>query len=214
MKSFLVIGAGKFGHFICRYLYNAGCEIMLVDESENKVSDLVEYVSSAKIGDCTRRDVLMTFGVDEFDAAIVCIPEDFQDSLQIVDLLKEIGCPYVIAIASTEVQAKFFLKNGADKIVFPEKDMAQRLAKTISNDSVFDYFMLSDEYAMFELRAPSKWFGKTIQIIDVRKRYGVNVVAAKTPEGKLIAADANYMFNPDDHIIVLGGNDAFKKLIG
>lgn len=213
MKSFLVIGAGKFGHFICQYLYSANCDVMIVDESEDKLSDLLGYVSSAKLGNCTRRDVLSTFGVEGFDAAIVCMPEDFQDGLQVVDLLKELDCPYVIAVASTDVQAKFLLKNGADKIVFPEKDMARRLAFTISSDSVFDYFNLSDSCAMYELIAPIKWYGKSIQALDVRKRHNVNVVAAKTADGSIVVTGPNYVFNPDDHIILIGETEAVNKLI-
>ncbi len=213
MKSFLVIGAGKFGCFICKYLYESGCDVLLVDESEEKLSNVLNYVSSAKIGDCTRRSVLNSFGVDEFDAAIVCIPEDFQDSLQIVDLLKELNCPSVIAIASTEVQAKFLLKSGADKIVFPEKDMAHRLAITISSDSIFDYINLSSEYAIFEIQAPAKWNGKTIQALDVRRRFNVTIVAVKNIDGIVSVPDIGYIFNPNDHIMVMGSSEAINKLL-
>lgn len=213
MKSFLVIGAGKFGCFVCKYLFDLGCDVLLVDESEEKLSSALAFTSGAKIGDCTKRDVLNSFGVDEFDAAIVCIPEDFQNSLQITDLLKDLNCPRVIAVASTEVQAKFLLKNGADKIVFPEKDMARRLAVTISNDSIFDYINLSNEFAIFEIIAPAKWNGKSIQTIDVRKRFNVNIVAVKAPNGKVSVPGISYVFNADDHIMVLGSAEAINRLI-
>lgn len=213
MKSFLVIGAGKFGCFVCKYLFDAGCDVLLVDESEEKLSNALSFTSGAKIGDCTKREVLNSFGVDEFDAAIVCIPEDFQNSLQITDLLKELSCPHVVAVASTEVHAKFLLKNGADRIVFPEKDMARRIAITISNDSIFDYINLSDEYAIFEIVAPPKWYGKTIHTIDVRKRFNVNIVAVKSPDGKVSVPDISYVFNPADHIMVLGSGAAIDRII-
>lgn len=213
MKSFLVIGAGKFGRFVCKYLFDLGCDVLLVDESEEKLSGSLAFTSGAKIGDCTRMDVLNSFGVDEFDAAVVCIPEDFQNSLQITDLLKDLNCPRVIAVASTEVQAKFLLKNGADKIVFPEKDMARRLAVTISSDSIFDYINLSNEFAIFEIKAPAKWNGKSIQTIDVRKRFNVNIVAVKAPDGKVSVPDISYVFNSHDHIMVLGSTEAINKLI-
>lgn len=213
MKSFLVIGAGKFGRFVCRNLYKAGSDVMIVDESEDKFSDILEYVSSAKIGDCTRRDVLETFGVEAFDAAIVCIPEDFQDSLQTADLLKELGAKLVIAVASTEVQAKFLLKNGADKIIFPERDMARRLAASISNDSVFDFINLSDDYSIYEIATPKRWIGKTIVEIDVRKKYKVNIISVKTIEGMIIIPDASYTFKAKEHLMVLGENSDIEKLI-
>lgn len=213
MKAFFVVGAGKFGRFVCRYLNNAGCDVMVVDESEEKLSDMLHYVTSAKIGDCTRRDVLETFGIDSFDASIVCIPEDFQDSLQVVDLLKELGSRNVIAVASTEVQAKFLLKNGADKIIFPERDMAQRLAMTISNDSVFDFINLSDEYAICEITPPKRWLKKTVPEVDVRRNCNINIISIKRPNGSMIMPDAQYVFNAEDHLMVYGKKTDIKRLI-
>lgn len=213
MKSFLVIGAGKFGHFLCKDLYSIGCDILIADESEEKMSDLLEYASASRIGDCTKRNVLATFGVEAFDAAIVCLPEDFQDSLQIVDLLKELNCPKVIAVASTEVQAKFLRKNGADRIIFPEKDLSRRLAITASSDSIFDYFNISGDCSMYEISVPSKWNGKSILEIDVRKRYGINVVAVKSPDGKVVMAGPGYVFNHNDHILVVAESGAINKII-
>lgn len=213
MKSFLVIGAGKFGHFVCQGLNAAGCDVMIVDEDESKLSDMLSYVSSAKIGDCTRKSVLMTFGVEDFDAAIVCIPEDFQDSLQTVDLLKELGAQYVVAVASTEVQAKFLRKNGADEIIFPDRDIAKRLAVSISNDSVFDFINLSDEYAIYEISAPKRWLKHSIIEINVQKNYNVNIVVVKSPEGTMTMPGAKYVFNDRDHLMVLGRKSDIEKLI-
>ncbi|MCH5278876.1 MAG: TrkA family potassium uptake protein [Christensenellaceae bacterium] len=213
MKSFLVIGAGKFGHFVCQGLNAAGCDVMIVDEDESKLSDMLSYVSSAKIGDCTRKSVLMTFGVEDFDAAIVCIPEDFQDSLQTVDLLKELGAQYVVAVASTEVQAKFLRKNGADEIIFPDRDIAKRLAVSISNDSVFDFINLSDEYAIYEISAPKRWLKRSIIEINVQKNYKVNIVVVKSPKGTMAMPDAKYVFNERDHLMVLGRKGDIEKLI-
>lgn len=213
MKSFLVIGAGKFGHFICSRLNSTGSDVMIVDKSEDKLSDMLPYVASAKIGDCTKRSVLGAFGVEAFDASIVCIPEDFQDSLQIVDLLKELGAKRVIAVASTAVQEKFLLKNGADRVILPDRDMASRLAMSISYDSIFDYINLSDEYAIYELAAPKIWRGKTIVQVNVRKNYDINIVAIKNAEGRLTMPDVEYRFNEKDHLMVIGNTKDIRRLI-
>ena len=213
MKSFLVIGAGKFGHYLCRELHDAGSDVMIVDEDESKLTDMLSYVSSAKIGDCTRKSVLMTFGVEDFDAAMVCIPEDFQDSLQTVDLLKELGAKYVLAVASTEVQAKFLRKNGADEIIFPERDIAKRLAVSISNDSIFDFINLSDEYAIYEISAPKRWLKHTIVEINVQKNHRVNIVVIKSPSGNMKMPSAQYVFNEHDHLMVMGRKSDIEKLV-
>ena len=202
MKSILVIGAGKFGHYFCRHLADLNCEIMIVDENEDKLSDMLGYVSSAKVGDCTRRDVVASLGVDDFDDAVVCIPDNFQSSLQIVDLLVECGAKKITAVASTEIQAKFLAKNGADEVVFPEKDRAERLAVAISDDAVFDYLKLSDGYAIYEIVPPKKWVGQTVLSVDVRRRHNINIIAVKSPGGHLLLPTADYVFNANDHLMV------------
>ena len=212
MKSIIVIGAGKFGHYFCRILHDQGCEIMIVDENEDKLSDMLSYVSSAKVGDCTRRDVVRTLGVDDFDEAVVCIAENFQNSLQVVDLLRECGCPRVTAVASTAIQAKFLSKNGADTVIFPERDIAERLAVSISNDSVFDYLKLSDDHAIYEIIPPKRWIGQTILSVDVRRKHNVNIIAIKTPAGHMLLPTPDYVFNTNDHLIIFGKIQVIAKL--
>ena len=212
MKSILVIGAGKFGHYFCRHLADLNCEIMIVDENEDKLSDMLGYVSSAKVGDCTRRDVVASLGVDDFDDAVVCIPDNFQSSLQIVDLLVECGAKKITAVASTEIQAKFLAKNGADEVVFPEKDRAERLAVAISDDAVFDYLKRSDGYAIYEIVPPKKWVGQTILAVDVRRRHNINIISIKTPTGHMLLPTPDYVFNADDHLMVFGKHAAIDRL--
>lgn len=213
MKSFLVIGTGKFGHFICRRLAELGHEVMIADRNEDRMSDLLDCTVSARIGDCTRRDVLETFGVEDFDECLVCMGENFQNSLQITDLLKELGARYVITVASTEIQAKFLLRNGADRVVFPDRDMANRLAVSISNDNIFDNFELSDEYSMFEISTPTEWLGKTVVEADVRKKYGLTILGRKKPNGRLtLDIHAGYVFNKDDHLMVVGSMETIAKV--
>ncbi len=204
MKSIIVIGAGKFGHYFCRCLSELDCEVMIVDENEEKLSDMLSYVSSAKVGDCTRRDVIASLGVTDFDDAVVCIPENFQNSLQIVDLLVECGAKKVTAVASTEIQAKFLAKSGATDVVFPDKDRAERLAVAISDDAVFDYLKLTDGFAIYELVPPKKWIGQTVVSVDVRRKYNVNIIAVKTAEGHIILPTGDYVFKANEHLMVFG----------
>lgn len=212
MKSFIVIGAGKFGHYFCKFLSREDVEIMIVDGDEEKLSDMLSYVSSAKVGDCTRRDVVKGLGVEDFDEAVVCVPESFQNSLQIVDLLNEYGAKNITAVASTEIQAKFLLKNGADHIIFPDRDMSERLAVAIANDSIFDFLKLSEDHAIYEIIPPKRWITQSILAVDVRRRHSVNIIAVKTPEGRLFLPGPDYVFNAEDHLIVFGKDKDIEKL--
>lgn len=212
MKSFIVIGAGKFGHYFCKFLSREDAEIMIVDGDEEKLSDMLSYVSSAKVGDCTRRDVVKGLGVEDFDEAVVCVPESFQNSLQIVDLLNEYGAKNITAVASTEIQAKFLLKNGADHIIFPDRDMSERLAVAIANDSIFDFLKLSEDHAIYEIIPPKRWITQSILAVDVRRRHSVNIIAVKTPEGRLFLPGPDYVFNAEEHLIVFGKDKDIEKL--
>ena len=212
MKSFLVIGAGKFGHYFCKFLSEKDAEIMIVDGDEDKLSDMLSYVSSAKVCDCTRRDVMKGLGVEDFDEAVVCIPDSFQNSLQIVDLLNEFGAKNITAVASTEVQAKFLLKNGADHIIFPDRDMSERLAVAIANDSIFDFLKLSDDHGIYEIVPPKRWLSQSILSVDVRKRHSVNIIAVKTPDGSIFLPGPDYVFNTSDHLMVFGKDRDIEKL--
>jgi len=212
-KSFLIIGAGKFGHYLTRELSARGSDILLADENEDKLSDLLDCVVSAKIGDCTRRDVLTTFGVEDFDACIVCVSDNFQNSLQITDLLRELNARRIISLAATSTQAKFLLKNGADEVVLPERDMAERLAVSIGNDSIYDYFELSKAYSLFEITPPPALSGRTLAQEAVRAKYGVNIVAVKPGEGEMFIPDGGYVFNGRDHLMVLGRNEDVDRFL-
>ena len=136
MKSFLIIGMGRFGHYLCKELANLGNEIMAVDEEEECLTHCLPLVTSAKIGDCTQPEVLEELGINNFDICFVCIGTNFQSSLEITSLLKEMGASYVISRASTDVQAKFLLRNGADEVVYPERDIAEKAAKKADRKSV------------------------------------------------------------------------------
>ena len=213
MKSFLIIGAGSFGHFMCQKLAKLNNAIMVVDKEESKLSDLLPLVDRARIGDCTKREVLGAFGVESFDVCMVCIKEDFQNSLQVTDLLKDLGAKRVVSLAKTEVQAKFLLKNGADEVVFPEMDMAESLSFSLSHDSVFDFIVLDAEHSILEVAAPEEWLNKSIIELNVRSRFGVSVLAGKRSDGSVFVPGADYVFNSEEHLMIMGRNEDVNKLI-
>lgn len=212
MKSFLIIGMGKFGHHICHNLAALGNEIMAVDEIDEKVEDVVNIVTSAKIGDCTKKDVLESFGINNFDACLVCIGDNFQSSLEITYNLSELGAKQVISLASTDIHAKFLLRNGATKVIYPERDMAGRLAVSMSSDSIIDYIKISDEYSIVEIRPIRSWIGKNVIEANIRAKYHVNVLAIKDDDGNVSMPGAEYRFNHEDHVIVMGRQADINKL--
>lgn len=212
MKSFLIIGMGKFGHHMCNNLAALGNELMVVDDIDEKVEDVVDIVTSAKVGDCTKMDVLETFGVKNFDACFVCIGDNFQSSLEITYNLSELGAKNIISLASTDIQAKFLLRNGANQVIYPERDIASRFAVSISNDSIFDYIKLSDEYSIMEVTPLKEWIGKNVIQANIRAKYHLNVLAVKNLQGDISMPGVDYIFNTEDHVIVMGQQDQLNKL--
>ena len=179
MKSILLIGLGRFGRHIAEELNKLGHEVMAVDENEDRVNAVLSIVTNAQIGDSTIAEFLEALGVRNFDVCIVAISGNFQSSLETTSLLKELGAKMVVSRAERDVQAKFLLRNGADEVVYPEKQMAFWTAIRYSSDHIFDYISLGDDYAIFEVEVPDSWVGKTIRQLDVRKRFHVNIMAIK-----------------------------------
>ena len=213
MKSFLLIGMGRFAHYLCRELAALGNEVVIADTDENNMSALLDCVVSAKIGDCTRREVLSSFGVSDFDACFVCIGSNFQNSLQVTDLLKELGAVRVISRATTDIHAKFLLRSGADEVVFPDRDMSERIAVRASNDSIFDYFELSEDLAVYEISVPKRWIGRTIGEVDVRAKYNVSILAYKREDRMHTVSSPNYRFKETEHVMVLGKRADIDRLV-
>lgn len=212
MKSFLIIGMGKFGHHMCHNLAALGNELMVADDLEEKVEDVVDIVTSAKVGDCTKIDVLNSFGVANFDACFVCIGDNFQSSLEITYNLSELGAKQIISLASTDIHAKFLLRNGANHVIYPERDMASRVAVSISNDSIFDYIRLSDQYSIMEVTPLKEWIGKNVIQANIRAKYHLNVLAVKNAQGDISMPGIEYIFNDQDHLIVMGQQKDLDKL--
>lgn len=179
MKTILLIGLGRFGRHIAMKLNELKHQVMAVDTDETRVNEALPFVTNAQIGDSTSEEFLSSLGVRNFDLCIVAIGDNFQSSLETASLLKELGAKKVIARAARDVQAKFLLRNGADDVVYPEKQMAIWTAIRYSSDHISDYIALSDDHAIFEIDVPKDWIGKTIGQLDVRKCYHLNIMAIK-----------------------------------
>lgn len=179
MKTILLIGLGRFGRHTAMKLNELNHQVMAIDKDEERVNAVLPFVTNAQIGDSTSEEFLSAVGVRNFDVCIVAIGDDFQSSLETASLLKELGAKKVVARAARDVQAKFLLRNGADEVVYPEKQMAIWTAIRYSSDHIYDYIALGDDHAIFEIGVPDSWVGKTIGQLDVRKRYHVNIMAIK-----------------------------------
>ncbi len=212
VKSFLIIGMGSFGTHLCKALAKRKCDIMIADSDEDCVEKMLPYVTSAKIGNCCDEQVLRSFDIPSFDACFVCMGNNFQNSLQITNLLKELGAKKVYSKAEEDIQAKFLLNNGADKIIYSEKEIAEKIALVESSSNVFDRIELSSGYDLIEMRCPAKWVGKSIMQLNIRFNYQLNVIALRTEEKFVPLISPDYVFAKDDHIIVLGSSENVEKL--
>ena len=184
MKSVLLIGLGRYGRHIAMKLDELHHQVMAVDIEEKRVNAVLPYVTNAQIGDSTDEEFIESLGVRNFDLCIVAIGDNFQSSLETTSLLKELGASKVVALAARDVHAKFLLKNGADEVVYPEKQLAAWTAIRYTADHILDYVELDSEHAIFELTIPMKWIGKTVGQLDIRNKHNINIMAFKH-EGKM-----------------------------
>jgi len=213
MKSMMVIGLGRFGTHLAIKLAELGNEVMVVDTDEESVDKIAHLVTKAQIGDCKDEEVLRSLGVSNFDICFVCISENFQSSLEITSLLKDLGAPYVISKTDRDIHAKFLLKIGADDVVYPERDMAQRTAVKYSSKLALDYIELTDEYAISEILVPVGWKEKTITELSVRSVYNVNVIGFKINSHVTPMIDAGYTFTGEEHILIAGSKKDILRLM-
>lgn len=211
MKSILVIGAGKFGHHIAEYLCDMGNDVMLLDKNANLIEEYADKVTNAEIGDFTLKNNLAALDVKDYDYIFVCIG-DFQDSLVVTSYLKELGAGYIIGKASSLIHEKFLLQNGADEVIYPERDIAYRMAVEFDNNSIFDYFQLSGDTGIYEISPPDRWIGKSLSSINVRKTHGITVIASKSNEKITPISSPDYIFSKAEHIIVMGDKSTIKKI--
>ena len=213
MKSMLIIGLGRFGRHLALKLSELGNEVMIVDQDEECVNKLMGKVTQAQIGDCMDEDLLRSLGIRNFDVCFVCISENFQASLEITSILKENGARLVVAKADRDIHAKFLLRNGADEVIYPERDMANRAAVRYSARNAFDYIELTPEYSIFEICPPPAWVGKSILELNVRSRYNINIIATKKDGRITPISNADYVFGPEDHLIIAGNKRDSERLL-
>lgn len=211
MKSILLIGLGRFGRHIALKLNALNHQVMAIDHNEERANALLPFVTNAQIGDSTNEEFLAALGVGNYDACIVAIGDNFQNSLETTYLLKELGARKIIARASKEMQEKFLLRNGADEVVYPEKQLAAWTAIRCSSEHILEYIELDDEYAIFEVEIPSDWSGKSILELDIRKKHGINILGVRT-NGKLnMNITPNTVFGYGTSVLVLGQEKAVHK---
>lgn len=213
MKSILIIGLGRFGTHLCTDLSKLDNEIMIVDKDEAKLEDLLPYVISAKIGDCTNEKVLRSLGVGNFDICFVCIGDNFQSSLEITSQLKELGAKYVVSKANRDIHAKFLLRNGADEVIYPDRDIAEKVAVRFSANQVFDYVELGNGFSIYEIAPLPEWMGHSIKDINVRVTYQINIIGVKGADGMKMMPGADYVFEKGQHLMILGHEKDIVKII-
>ena len=209
-KTILLIGLGRFGLHIAKKLHELGHEVMAVDVNEERINQAVPYVTDAQIGNSTNEEFLKSLGINNFDLCIVTISDDFQSSLETTSLLKELGAKKVVSRAERDGQAKFLLRNGADEIVYPEKQLASWMAIKYSADHILDYIEIGNEHAIFEVSVPKDWIGKTIGEIDIRKKYGINILGIKDGKKLNVNVTPSQILSSELSLLVIGD---YKKLM-
>lgn len=213
MKSILLIGLGRFGRHVAMKLHELKHEVLAIDNQEQRVNDILPYVTDAQIGDSTNEAFVASLGVRNFDVCIVTIGDDFQSSLETTLLLKEQGAKFVVARASRDIHAKFLLRNGADDVVYLEKEIAAWTAVRYTANHVFDYMELTDEYSIYEIDPPEEWLGKSILELRVRQRYQVNVLAIQRDGTLDPVPDAEHVFTEGETLFIMGDNKVLKKFL-
>ena len=211
MKNVLLIGAGHFGRHIAMQLSQLGHLVMALDTDEERINDILPFVTKAQIGDSTNAELLRALGIRDFDVCFVTISGNFQNSLETTSLLKELGAKYVVSRAERDVQAKFLLRNGADNVVYPEKQMAIWAAKRYTADHIFDYIEIDKQHAIFEVEVPKAWVGKSIGTLDVRKKFGINILGIKRFGKTDVSITPDTILSEDITMLALGEYKALQK---
>lgn len=211
MKSVLLIGLGRFGRHIAMKLDEFHHQVMAIDIKEDRVNTILPYVTNAQIGDSTNEEFMESLGVRNFDVCIVAIGDNFQSSLETTSLLKELGAKFVVSRAARDVHAKFLLRNGADDIVYPEKQLAVWTAIRYSADHISDYIELDEEHAIFEILIPKEWIGKTVGELDIRNKHNINIMAFKCDGIMNLSIRSDTEIPAHDTMLVLGNIRDIQK---
>lgn len=211
MKNVLLIGLGRFGRHVAMHLDDLGHQVMAVDSDEERVNKALPYVTNAQIGDSTDADFLKTLGIGNYDVCIVTIGGNFQNSLETASLLKELGARLVVSRAERDVQAKFLLRNGADEIVYPEKQVAKWTAIRYTADHILDYIEIDDSHGIFEVDVPSEWIGKSVGQLDIRRKYNINIMAIRHGDKTDLSFSPDVVLSGDYTLLVVGELKALQK---
>ncbi len=210
-KSFAVLGLGRFGTSVANALADMGFDVLAVDSKEEHISQLSESVTHAITGDVTNESLLHSIGIRNFDVAIVAIGDDIQNSILTTILLKEAGVPYIVSKAQNDLHARVLEKVGADRVVFPEKDMGIRVAHNLSKTNVLDFIELSKDDSIMEIIPPAKWIGKSLKDAQVREKYGISIIAIKKGENIQVAPKADYVIEKGNLLVVIGTNHDIQR---
>ena len=211
MKNILLIGAGRFGRHIAVQLSQLGHQVMAVDTNEERINDVLPYVTNAQIGDSTNAEFLHSLGIGNFDVCLVTIGGSFQNSLETTSLLKELGAKCVVSRAERDVQAKFLLRNGADHVVYPEKQVAKWAVIRYSSNHIFDYVEIDDQHAIFEVEIPERWIGKSVGELDIRRKYGINILGIKRSGKTDVSITPDTVLSGETTILALGEYKTLQK---
>lgn len=211
MKSILLIGVGRFGKHIAMKLNELGHEVMAIDINEERINEILPYVVGAQIGNSTNFEFLRSLGINNYDVCIVAISSDFQSSLETTSLLKELGAKMVVSRAERDVQAKFLLRNGADEVIYPERQVAEWAAIRYSADHIMDYIELDEKYAIFEVIVPENWVGRSIGQIDIRKKYSINILGIKYNDKMNIVIAPDIILTREMSLLVMGEYKTLQK---
>lgn len=213
MKSILVIGLGRFGRHMAKKFSEQNNDVMAIDINEERINNVLSVVTNALIGDATNEHFMETIGVRDFDLCVVAIGDNFQSSLETTALLKDLGAKFVLARASRDVHAKFLLRNGADDVIYTEKETAERLAVKYGSDNIFNYIELNDEYSIYEIAVPSSWLNKSILKVNVRSKYGISILATKQGNNIYPLPKPEHVFTDSESLMILGKNEDVSRFI-
>lgn len=216
MKSYLIIGLGRFGTAIAQELYRLRQEVMVIDQDKERIQRISPFVTYAATGDAREEGVLQSVGVNNFDCVIVAIGSSVESSVMATVLLKELGAKYIIAKAQNKLHYKILEKVGADRVIFPEMDMGQKLAQRLVSHNILDYIELSPDYSIAEIETPKPWAGKTLAEIGVRAKYQISVIAIRQSENReslLLSPGAESKLEPGQILVVLGENKKIREMV-
>lgn len=213
-KQFVVIGCGRFGSSVAEKLSELGCEVMAIDPSEETIQKISDSVTYAIQADASDENALKAVGIGNFDVAVISIGADIQASIMVTLMVKELGIKHIVAKAQNEMHAKVLYKIGADRVVFPEREMGVRVAKNLVSNKILEYIELSDDYTIVEIPPLKSWIGKSLLDLQIRASYGINVIAVKNEDGININVSPNALIEASDLMVVIGHNDDIKRIEG